>query len=286
MRRIVTLLAIVALPALAFGAAKDDGQGYLTQLLENNLSGAGRVVHITGFQGALSSKASLKTLTIADSKGVWITLKGVTLDWSRLALLQGKVEINQLTADEIDMPRPAITVPSKTAPPAAAPGFTLPKLPVSVSIGKIEAKKVVLGAPVLGQAAVVKIEGSAQLAGGSGKTKIDLQRIDGTQGQILLDASYSASSTDLAVTLKVKEAVGGILTTALGLPNAPALALSVDGKGPIDDFDAKISLATDNQPRLSGNVVLKGQTGADGKLTNHFTADLGGDLAPDRKSVV
>ncbi len=280
MRRIVTLLAIVALPALAFGAAKDDGQGYLTQLLENNLSGAGRVVHITGFQGALSSKASLKTLTIADSKGVWITLKGVTLDWSRLALLQGKVEINQLTADEIDMPRPAITVPSKTAPPAAAPGFTLPKLPVSVSIGKIEAKKVVLGAPVLGQAAVVKIEGSAQLAGGSGKTKIDLQRIDGTQGQILLDASYSASSTDLAVTLKVKEAVGGILTTALGLPNAPALALSVDGKGPIDDFDAKISLATDNQPRLSGNVVLKGQTGADGKLTNHFTADLGGDLAP------
>ncbi|KDB03564.1 hypothetical protein U879_11075 [Defluviimonas sp. 20V17] len=270
----------MALPALAFGAAKDDGQGYLTQLLEKNLSSAGRVVHITGFEGALSSKASLKTLTIADSKGVWITLKGVTLDWSRLALLQGKVEVNQLTADEIDMPRPAITEPRKAPPQAAAPGFSLPQLPVSVSIGKIEAKKVVLGATVLGQPAVVKVSGSAQLAGGSGKAKIDLQRIDGKTGQILLDTSYANSSGQLAVTLKVEEAAGGIVTTALGLPDAPALALNVDGKGPIDDFDAKISLATDNQPRLSGNVVLKGEKGPDGKLTNHFTADLGGDIAP------
>lgn len=280
MRRILTILAIVCLPALAFGASNDDGQGYLTQLLEKNLSGAGRVVHITGFQGALSSKASLKTLTIADSKGVWLTLKGVTLDWSRLALLQGKVEINELTADEIDMPRPPITEPSSTAPSAAAPGFSLPQLPVSVSIGKIEAKKVVLGAPILGQPAVVKITGSAQLAGGDGSAKIDLQRIDGKQGQILLDASYSNSSKDLAVALKVTEAAGGIVTTALGLPKAPALALSVDGKGPISDFTAKINLATDDQPRLAGTVVLKGETDANGKVTNRFTADLGGDIAP------
>ena len=281
MRRILTVLALVALPALAFGASSnDDGQGYLTQLLEKNLSGAGRQVHITGFEGALSSKASLKTLTIADSKGVWLTLKGVTLDWSRLALLRGRVEVNDLTADEIDMPRAPITTPSETAPSAAASGFSLPKLPVSVSIGKIEAKKVVLGKSILGQPAIVKIKGSAQLSGGDGKAKINLQRIDGKTGQILLDTSYSNDSKQLALALKVDEAAGGILSTAIGLPDAPALALDVDGKGPIDDFTAKIDLSTDNQPRLAGTVMLKGETDANGKVTNHFTADIGGDIAP------
>lgn len=280
MRRLLTLLLIL-LPVLAFGANNDDGQGYLTQLLEKNLSGAGRQVHITGFEGALSSKASLKTLTIADGQGVWLTLKGVTLDWSRAALLTGKVQVDQLTADEIDLPRLPASQPAPAAVPSAeAAGFSLPTLPVSVNIGKIEAKKVVLGAPVLGQPATVKVSGSAQLSGGDGSAKIDLQRIDGQRGQILLDASYANDSRQLDLNLKVDEAAGGIVTTAIGLPNAPALKLSVAGKGPTDDFTADINLATDNQPRLSGQVVLKGETGADGKVTNRFTADIGGDIAP------
>ncbi|WP_102223821.1 translocation/assembly module TamB domain-containing protein [Acidimangrovimonas sediminis] len=282
MRRLLTLLLIVLLPALAWGASSDDdGQGYLTQLLEKNLSGAGRQVHITGFQGALSSKASLKTLTIADDKGVWLTLKDVTLDWSRLALLTGKVEVNELTAAEIDLPRLPESQPAPATPPTAeAQGFSLPSLPVSINIGKIQAQKVVLGKPVLGQEATVKIDGSAQLSGGSGKATINLQRIDGKEGVIHLESSYDKDSKQIGLDLRVKEAAGGIVTTGIGLPDAPALEMSVAGKGPVDDFTANIKLATDNQPRLTGTVKLKGDTGQDGKVTNRFTADIQGDIAP------
>ena len=49
MRKLALILAVLPLPALA--QAQDD-KGYLTTLLEDNLSGAGRQVLIDGFEGA------------------------------------------------------------------------------------------------------------------------------------------------------------------------------------------------------------------------------------------
>ena len=68
MRYLVLALGLLPLPALA------DDRSYLTALLEDNLSGAGRQVVITGFAGALSSRASIDQLTIADDVGVWPTV--------------------------------------------------------------------------------------------------------------------------------------------------------------------------------------------------------------------
>ncbi len=277
MRRLLIIL-LLAMPAITSAASDTDGQGYLTQLLETNLSTAGQSVKITGFQGALSSRATLKTLTIADTKGIWLTLKGVTLDWSRSALLSGRVDVNQLTADEISVTRrPEAAAP--TTPAAEASGFSLPELPVSVSIGKIEAKKVVLGAPVLGQAATLKVTGSASLAAGEGSAKISVARTDGKLGEIALAAGYNNSTKLLSLTVKANEAAGGIISTLAGIPNAPAIALDISGTGPTNDFAADIKLATAGKERLRGKVTIKGQTDLEG-TTSRFMAQLGGDIAP------
>ena len=103
MKRIPAYLLAVLLPTAAF--AQDDDGGFLERLLEDNLSGAGRDVQIRGFAGALSSQATIEQLTIADGQGVWLTLEDVVLDWSRLALLRGRVEVNSLTAGSIMLPR-------------------------------------------------------------------------------------------------------------------------------------------------------------------------------------
>ena len=109
MRVLVVLLSLLcALPALA------DDRGVLQAFLEDNLSDAGREVRITGFQGALSSTATIDQMTIADAQGVWITLRGLTLSWSRAALLRGRLEVAELSAQAIDLPRlpapPAVDV--------------------------------------------------------------------------------------------------------------------------------------------------------------------------------
>ena len=89
----IILLAILPCAAMAQDSDKD----FLTGFLEQNLSSAGRIVTISGFQGALSSRATMAEMTIADDTGVWLTLRDVTLDWSQSALLSGQIVIDELT---------------------------------------------------------------------------------------------------------------------------------------------------------------------------------------------
>ena len=86
--------------------AQEDDRDYLTAFLEDTLSDAGRQVTVTGFAGALSSQATIERLTIADDQGVWITLTGVVLDWSRSDLFFGRAE-RQRAVGGRDHHRPA-----------------------------------------------------------------------------------------------------------------------------------------------------------------------------------
>ncbi len=270
--RSVALAVLIAAPA----AAQQDDRSYLTAFLEDNLSGAGRQVIVTGFTGALSSKASLDQLTIADADGIWLTLKGVTLDWNRSALFGGRVSVNELTAQEIILDRMPVADPDALPSPEAG-GFSLPELPVSVEIGSVIAEKIVLGAPVLGTPVEGRLDGSLNLADGEGRGTLVLERTDdGPEGKINLEASYSNASQQLVLDLTAAEGEGGIAATLLGLPGVPAAELSVQGAGPVSDFTADLRLATDGEDRLAGQIELLAQP--DGG--NGFSADLRGDLAP------
>ena len=130
----LSLLFLMLLPVTAF--SQSDERDLLTAFLEDNLSGAGRKVTVTGFSGAFSSRAEIVSLTIADSEGVWLTLNKVVLDWSRASLLRGVVDVSELVADEVIVARRPLPDPNATATPEAS-GFALPELPVSINIEKL-----------------------------------------------------------------------------------------------------------------------------------------------------
>jgi len=85
--------------------AQENDRGFLQGLIEDNLSTQGRDVKIEGFEGALSSEATLDLLTIADADGIWLTVKDVTLDWNRSALLVGTLDVTKFSAAEIILER-------------------------------------------------------------------------------------------------------------------------------------------------------------------------------------
>lgn len=272
MRRLLILaVMLLAGPALA----QDDDPGFLARFLQDRLSGAGRSVQISGFQGALSSRATIREMTIADDDGIWLTLRGVTLDWNRAAVLRGEISVNELSAQEIVVARPP-----ESGDPLASPearGFSLPELPVSVNIGRVAADRVTLGAAVLGEPLDATLEASLQLANGEGQAALSLIRTDaGPGGKVALDASYSNTSRLLVLDLTATEEAGGLAATKLGLPGAPQTELTVTGQGIIDSFDADIRLATDSVDRLAGRVSLS--VAEDG--TQGFTATLAGNPAP------
>ncbi len=267
-------------PAASFAQSDEEqtDRGRLEALIEDNLSGEGFQVDVVGFEGALSSEARLEALTIADADGVWLTLRGVVLDWNRAALLRGRVSVNELVAEEILVPRlPRGGEAPADLPEAEARPFSLPELPVSVQVGRIAAERVVLGAPLLGEEAVVALEGAASLEGGEGEVDISIDRID-RGGSLTLAGSFLNETGVLSLDLSLGEPEGGIAAKLIGLPGEPAIAVSVAGEGPLSDFTADILLATDGQDRITGEVsvvALPEDTPGTG-----FTAQIAGDIRP------
>ena len=255
-----------------------DDRGFLTRFLERNLSDAGREVRINGFRGALSSRATFDEITITDKDGAWITLHNGAIQWNRSALLARRVEIAELSAETIDLPRRP-DPGEKATPKAEARPFSLPQLPVSVEIQKISAQRVNLGQPVIGEAAAVAIDGSMSLKGGEGEAKLAINRVDGKRGVFAVDAGYSNSTTNLRADVTLDEEANGIFANLVRLEGRPAVKATIKGEGPINDFDAAINLATDGQPRVTGNVALKAEAGPDGAPGRGFRVRLGGDVA-------
>lgn len=270
-RALVLALCLLGLPA----EAQEDDRDYLTAFLEDTLSDVGRTVTVTGFEGALSSQATIEQLTIADDQGVWITLNGVVLDWSRSSLFAGEVAVSELSAREIIVARAPVASPDAVPSPEAQ-GFSLPELPVSITIDRLAADQIELAPEVLGQAVTGTLEASLQLAGGEGEAELDLLRTgDGPAGEIRLNASYANATRALNLSLSAEEAAGGLVVSLLDVPGAPSASLTVEGEGLIDDFRADIALATDGADRLQGAVTVRAED-----VGYRLGADLTGDLAP------
>ena len=110
------LLASLLILCLALPASAQEDKDRITRFLQGALSGAGRDVQIDGFRGALSSRATMDKLTFADDDGIWLTVTDAVLDWNRTAVLGGRIEINQLSAAEIDLARLPASQGSRPAP--------------------------------------------------------------------------------------------------------------------------------------------------------------------------
>ncbi|MCC6006902.1 MAG: hypothetical protein JJU40_04420, partial [Rhodobacteraceae bacterium] len=258
-------------PALAQETAEEErDRGRVVAFLEEQLSGAGREVRIEGFRGALAARMEMERLTIADAEGVWLTIRGATLDWNRLSVLLGRIEITALAADEIEIAR--APVPEPGLPPAEAGGFTLPDLPVSVRIGRLETARLALGAPLLGEAVEARIAGSVSLAGGQASARLEVERTDSREAAARL--SLDADGTEVTFALALQEDAGGLVSGALGIAGRPELVLDLSGEGPADDFAARFLLATDGVERLTGTARTEAAPGGGWR----FAADISGDV--------
>jgi translocation and assembly module TamB len=257
MRILFSLFAAIAVlfATITPVLAQDDDKGFLTRTIQDALSGSGRTVSIDGFQGALSSTASFSQMTIADDDGVWLTLEDVQLVWSRSALLRGRLEVDSLTARRLDVPRLPVAQPD-TLPDAEAAPFRLPELPVSVRIAEFAVAEINLGAPILGEAAQLSLRASAELTDDLGDIDLQAQRTDAKRGEFVIKANFERSDMILDLLLRLSEGEDGIAARMLNIPGQPSVDLAVQGSGPLDTFAADVTLATEAQERLAGQVIL------------------------------
>ena len=294
-RRILLLLALaVMLPLAGPAPAQDqkddasiarmaleaeDDKGFLTRLLQSRLSGAGRTVQIDGFHGALSSRATFDRITIADDEGDWLVLHDGAIQWTRSALLRGRVDIGELSAAVIEIPRLPKSGETTDQPRAEARSFNLPELPVGIKIDKISAPRVVLGSPVIGENAEISVTGAMSLEGGEGTADVVVTRTDGKKGDFVFKGSFDNSSRVLNIDLTLDEDPNGIFSRIARIEGRPAVAATIKGAGPLSEFSGQIQLATDGVDRVTGKLSTHGAEGPDGSEGNGFDLEIGGDLS-------
>ncbi|QDI74955.1 MULTISPECIES: translocation/assembly module TamB domain-containing protein [Leisingera] len=277
-------LGLAAAPLAAQDTPEEDAGGLLVDFLEDTLSGDSRYISVSGLQGAFSSEATIQKITVADEKGIWLTIEGAALDWNRLDLLRGRFSVNELSAERIAVERaPEPLPPDPELPEAAATPFSLPELPVAIELGLIKAERIELGAALAGTEASLRVEGSLRLADGALDTKLEAVRLDKPGDHLRLEAGYADETQQITLDLTADEAAGGLISRSLDLPGNPDLQLTAKGSGPVTDFTADISFSANGAERLAGQVVLAAQPlPADAAPETprgiRFSADLGGNI--------
>ncbi len=289
MRRFCAYVLIWLLVGMTPLMAQDEEEsgGLLVDFLQDTLSGDSRYIKVTGLEGALSSQATIRQITVSDDEGVWLTINDAVLDWNRLALLKGQFSVNALSAQEIILARSPNPVKAEaTLPSPEAQPFQLPDFPVEITLDKIAVERFELGKPVLGIAAELDMAGSLALVGGALDTNLKIQRLDRPSDRIALVARFENDSSQITLDLSVNEDQGGLIATALRIPDTPPLQLTAKGTGPVTDFTADINLSTDGVKRLAGQVRLQeavaAEAGTDAAKDSPpgiaFNADLGGNI--------
>ncbi|WP_412058767.1 translocation/assembly module TamB domain-containing protein [Bartonella sp. DGB2] len=243
------------MPWLAYAQAAsltDDDRSWMIGLIERQISAPNRQIRLQHIEGTLSAKAKIGEITVSDQEGVWLKIEKVKVDWNRAALLKGRLDINQLSADKIDFIRLPLPNPTK---PEAEP-FSLPALPIAVLIKHIKADQVNLGESLFGLTARLRLDGHVLFDGGGIDSALEMERLDDA-GSFSMEAHFSNAQRSVRLMLKGDEPDDGILANILKLKEHPALHLELVGAGTYDDLQTDLLVNTKQERVLDGHLTLR-----------------------------
>ncbi len=272
MTRLLAILLFIFLAAPVYAQEEaEEEKSYFLSFVENQLSAPNRRISLSGINGVLSSEVSVGTITVADRDGVWLRINNAKLVWSRAALLLGRLNINDLQAESIDLIRPPLPDPSLPTPESS--GFSVPELPLSVRLDALDINKMHFGKDVFGLESTIGLTGRLTLASGVLDTDLSIKRLDGPGGEFLLKAAFSNQDKKLSVDVNASEPANGMIANLMKIDGRPAVDLTVKGEGSLDDVAINLTLDTDKTRTLTGVLTLKGQ--AEGRS---FDADFSGPI--------
>ncbi|HEV7346177.1 MAG TPA: translocation/assembly module TamB domain-containing protein [Devosia sp.] len=270
-RRLVVLLLVLlglgmAAPAVTIAQEdvlamdNEEQKGWLTNLVQDQLSTPERQIRISNIDGALGSDVSIREITISDAQGVWLRVNNAQLTWNQAALLTGRLEIQSLTAESINYIRNPVPVEGAVdLPPPEASGFEVPDLPVAVIIEEFRIPSVTFGENVFRLGSEISVAGAMTLDDGNLDANLDIVRLDGPGGTLDLDVAYSNADSSIVLDLALVEPENGVLANLLNIEGRPAVTLTLSGEGPVTDLRTELTLQANDQTALAGVATVNQQ---------------------------
>lgn len=250
------LLVLLLLPVLALGALLTPwgtswGLGFAAGFVPG--------LRVEGISGPLPGRLAVAQLSLGDAEGPWLEVEDAELRLAWRELFAGRLRLEAVTARRIALHRLPPAAPAEPAPLAMP---QLPNLPLPIRIERLALTRLELGAPVLGQAAALSLNGDLGLEAARLAADLTLQRLDAPGSARL---ALGLDGQTLQARINASEPPGGLVATLAGLPAAPfQLDLTLDGpaSGAAWSLDARLGEAAarfTGQARLSpaGEIALE-----------------------------
>ncbi|AQX20603.1 translocation and assembly module TamB [Bartonella sp. WD16.2] len=228
-------------------------RSWFISFIEHKLSTPNRQIRLHNIQGILSSEASIDAITVSDHKGVWLTITNAKMNWNRLVLLRGRIKINELLVGHVTFLRKPYNSTSVSFLEAGQ--FSIPKLPLSISVNAFKAEHVTFGQDFFGLASDISLEGHLALANDAIDADVKAHRLNAS-GYFSILTKISKKSRTAQIDIIANEPQNGILANVFNIEKHPALNFVIKGNGTFDDLVVALQVEVDRQPILNGNVVL------------------------------
>ena len=227
-------LALLAIPILTVGIGANIDAG--RRLIERQTASlTGGMVQIEGLSGRFPDALRAERIQVSDAKGAYVVVSGLVLDWSPWQLVHRIAHIDLLQADQLDFSRLPESESKTTA--SKSDGFSLP---VRVDLRRLQIARAAIGAPVAGAAAILALDGSADLPSltmGSGR--LEANRLD-SPGQYTV--SFDVTPDRVVASVKANEPAKGLMSSIAHLPDLGSVAIQASAKGPRSAIAARVDI--------------------------------------------
>lgn len=251
-------LGLLTLLVAAFGFVQTGfAKSALETMLERSLAGETGSAEVGGLAGLLPFAVRLERLRLGDARGTWLEVDEARLDLAPGALLAGRVEIREAGAARIALHRlpPAA---DEAAPTTALPELAgLPERLPPFGVERLAVPRLELGEALLGESAVLALEGRAAVAADGRRldARLGVERIDERTARLDLELALDLAAQSLSLALDGSER-GGLVAAATGLERAGAARLELTGSGPLAAWRGTLAATVEGLGALDGRLGL------------------------------
>jgi translocation and assembly module TamB len=242
------------------------GHRFIIDQLGRMETASGLRIRIGRIDGSIFGKSQLRNVSVADSRGVFLTSPNIKLDWTPGAWLDNKLHVDSLTAERVALIRLPKLKPSTSKGPIL-PGF-------DIHIGELRIDRLDIGAQVGGKARSGSVRGKADV--NHGRALVELAAVLNNGGDriaVHLDAEPDRNRFDMFT--RVIAPADGLVPALIGTKRA--MNLTIGGKGSWTRWRGTAALDLSGRPtaRLalgvdSGRYRLQGQWAPAQFLTGKF----------------
>src|SRR3982751_6137581 len=252
----VALLFVLAGALVLLDSAP--GHRFIVDRLARFETASGLNIRIGRIDGSIFGKSQLKNVSVADSRGVFLTSPNIKLDWAPGAWLYNKLSIDSATAERVSLIRlPKLKPTTKKGP--ILPGF-------DIHVGELRVGRLDIGAQVGGKPRSGSMRGKADIH--SGRALVELAALLNNGGDRIafgLDAEPDRNRFDVGA--RVVAPADGLVPAMIGTKRS--IDLAIGGRGSWSRWRGNAALDMSGRPtaRLalgvdSGRYRLQGRWAA------------------------